>query len=156
MGWSVRVSFSYQIENIPRKRWIYLTYKAIPIRVFSVLLNSDLSCRGSILRNFMAYLFWVWLINPPKTVTSHENRGAWNLPQQLDCLQNFLFGLATKKTLNLHITGLLWRECDYSQKASKSGKRYYGRHLCSWWASCQIRKIVGCACAGNVFPAPAG
>ena len=24
------------------------------------------------------------------------------------------------------------------------------------WASCQIRKIAGCACAGNVFPASAG
>ena len=61
-----------------------------------------------------------------------------------------------------------WKTDNWYSRSTKDIRPYFFNHLLSnettflfdWlWASCQMRKITGCACAGNagnVFPATAG
>ena len=80
------------------------------------------------------------------SVTSHGRHGAsdrW----QLDCLFDSLFSRTIKDILKLRIAGPLngdqWIS---SQRAGNAGN--VEKFLMAW-ASYQIHKIAGCACAGN-------
>ena len=125
--------------------------------------------------SFLCFVYgWARFHSTREDVTDH-----WSTPcPSIDTKRDFV-----KYQMNCPIVAE-WRHmatCNWSNIGSDNGllpdgtkllpELMFNHHMCSlactWelfhkkcpWASCQIRKIAGCACAGNagnVFPAIAG